>query len=183
MSNVDPFWSVRQRCHLSEPVWPAKNRLLRLCGLRTIARLYRGVSAAGKLACPDKIFYILQKFILELKIIRMLGCFKLSCIILIIVINCHAVNLILYFLASIYISLLVPYNIPWHPILPWGCHQIERERKEAVKAGLGTAFFSVLNTSFFCVLLNNATIFYILFSSFWQLMRPERTMRSFEKNI
>ena len=35
----------------------------------------------------------------------------------------------------------------------------------------GTAFFYVLNPSFFCVLLKNAMFFYVLFSSFWQLMR------------
>ena len=33
--------------------------------------------------------------------------------------------------------------------------------------GLGTAFFYILNASFFCVLLKNATFFYVLFSSFW----------------
>ena len=46
-------------------------------------------------------------------------------------------------------------------------------------AGLGTAFFSVLKASFFCVPLKNATFFYVLFLSFWQLMRSKRTMRSF----
>ena len=33
-----------------------------------------------------------------------------------------------------------------------------------VYAGLGTAFFSVLNALFFCVLLKYATFFYVLFS-------------------
>ena len=45
--------------------------------------------------------------------------------------------------------------------------------------GLGTAFFYVLNASFFCVLLKHTTFFCVLFSSFWGLMRPKRTMRSF----
>ena len=49
-------------------------------------------------------------------------------------------------------------------------------------SGLGTAFFSVQNVPFFSVLLKNATFFPILFSSFWQLMRPKRTFRSFLKN-
>ena len=48
-----------------------------------------------------------------------------------------------------------------------------------VFSGLGTVFFYVLNASFFCVLLKHATFFCILFSSFWRLMRPKRTMRSF----
>ena len=47
------------------------------------------------------------------------------------------------------------------------------------RAGLGTAFFYVLNALFFCVLLKHATFFCILFSIFWQLMKPKRTMRSF----
>ena len=62
----------------------------------------------------------------------------------------------------------------------------EREKKEGAsrkrereKAGLDTAFFYVLNASLFCVLLKHATFFCILFSSFWLLMRPKRTMRSF----
>ena len=46
-------------------------------------------------------------------------------------------------------------------------------------AGLGTAFFSVLNVPFFSVLLKNATFFCILFLSFWRLMKPKRTMHSF----
>ena len=33
-------------------------------------------------------------------------------------------------------------------------------------AGLGTAFFYVQNASFFCVLLKNATFFYIFFLKF-----------------
>ena len=45
--------------------------------------------------------------------------------------------------------------------------------------GLGTAFFYVLNALFFCILLNHATFFYVLFSSFWGLMRPKRTMPTF----
>ena len=36
-------------------------------------------------------------------------------------------------------------------------------------AGLGTAFFYVLIASFFCVLLKNATFFYILFRVFSDL--------------
>ena len=40
--------------------------------------------------------------------------------------------------------------------------------------GLGAAFFCILNASFFCVLLKNATWFCILFSSFWRLMRPQK---------
>ena len=44
---------------------------------------------------------------------------------------------------------------------------------------MGTAFFYVLNASFFFVLLKNATFFYVLFSCFWQLMKPKWTMRSF----
>ena len=48
-----------------------------------------------------------------------------------------------------------------------------------VRAGLGTAFFSFLNVSSFCVLLKNTTFFYIHFSSFWRLKRPKRMMRSF----
>ena len=50
-------------------------------------------------------------------------------------------------------------------------------------AGLGTAFFSVLNAPFFSVLLKNATFFCILFLSFWRLMKPKRMMRSFAKNV
>ena len=50
-------------------------------------------------------------------------------------------------------------------------------------AGLSPAFFSVLNAPFFFVLLKNATLFSVLFSSFWQLMRPKRTLRSFLKNV
>ena len=34
-----------------------------------------------------------------------------------------------------------------------------------IYAGLGTAFYSILNASFFCVLLKYATFFYVLFSS------------------
>ena len=34
------------------------------------------------------------------------------------------------------------------------------------QAGLGTEFLSVLNASFFCVILKNATFFYILFRVF-----------------
>ena len=46
-------------------------------------------------------------------------------------------------------------------------------------AGLGTTFFSILNVSFFSVLLKNATFFFVLFSSFWRLMRPKRMLHSF----
>ena len=46
-------------------------------------------------------------------------------------------------------------------------------RTNAVLAGLGTAIFSVLECN---VLLH-------YFSSFWRLMRPERTMHSFLKNV
>ena len=46
-------------------------------------------------------------------------------------------------------------------------------------AGLGTAFFYVLNASFFCVLLKHSTSFSVLFSSFWRLMTLKRTMHSF----
>ena len=52
-----------------------------------------------------------------------------------------------------------------------------------VKAGLGTAFFYMQNASFFCLLLKNATFFYFFFSSFWQLMRPQKLLRSFLKNL
>ena len=37
------------------------------------------------------------------------------------------------------------------------------------EAGLGTAFFYVLNASFFYVLLKNATFFYVLFCVFGDL--------------
>ena len=47
------------------------------------------------------------------------------------------------------------------------------------KSGLGTAFFYVLNASFFCVLLEHAMFFWVLFSSFLLLMKPKRTMHSF----
>ena len=40
-----------------------------------------------------------------------------------------------------------PKTIKWHYLL----------------AGLGTAFFCILNVSFFCVLLKNATFFYVFF--------------------
>ena len=45
--------------------------------------------------------------------------------------------------------------------------------------GLGTAFFYVLNASFFCGLLKQAKFFCVLFSSFWRLMKPKITMRYF----
>ena len=40
-------------------------------------------------------------------------------------------------------------------------------------------FFSVLNVPFFSVLLKNATFFSVIFLSFWRLMKPKRTLRSF----
>ena len=58
-----------------------------------------------------------------------------------------------------------------------------REEDNYLYAGLGTAFFSVLNVSFFSVLLKNATFFSVLFLRFWRLMKPKRTMRSFAKNV
>ena len=47
------------------------------------------------------------------------------------------------------------------------------------QSGLGTAFFYLLSASFFYVLLKNTTFFYVLFSCFWRLMKPKRTMRFF----
>ena len=68
--------------------------------------------------------------------------------------------------------------------LPWPlCQYLNSEKMYSPLSlqgsGLGTTFFCVLNASFFCVLLKNAMFFYVLFSSFWQLMRPKRTMHSF----
>jgi len=41
-----------------------------------------------------------------------------------------------------------------------------------VKAGLGTPFFYVLNAPCFSLHFQNETFFYVHFSSFWRLMRP-----------
>ena len=46
-------------------------------------------------------------------------------------------------------------------------------------AGLGTAFFSVLNILFFSVLLKNAMFFSVFILSFWRIMEPKRTLHSF----
>ena len=48
--------------------------------------------------------------------------------------------------------------------------------------GLGTAFFPIQNVPVFRALLNNVSFFPVLFLSFWRLMRPKRTERSFAKN-
>ena len=40
------------------------------------------------------------------------------------------------------------------------------ENDKGFMAGLGTAFFYVLDASFFCVLLKQATFFYVLFFEF-----------------
>ena len=55
-----------------------------------------------------------------------------------------------------------------------------------IYSGLGTAFFCVLNASFFYVLLKNATFLYLLFRVFGYLWDPKEwciLLRSFLKNI
>ena len=46
------------------------------------------------------------------------------------------------------------------------------------KTGLGIQERCVRYATFFCVLLKNAAFFFALFSNFWQLMKPKRTLRS-----
>ena len=70
----------------------------------------------------------------------------------------------------------------WRHKWIWNILMLRRQNKIINRdcyAGLSTAFFSVLNTSFFSVLLKNATFYYVLFSSFWLLMRPKRTRECF----
>ena len=46
-------------------------------------------------------------------------------------------------------------------VLSWG--DIPYQESVVTGTGLGTAFFSFLNASFFCVLLKNATFFNVFF--------------------
>jgi hypothetical protein len=43
-------------------------------------------------------------------------------------------------------------------------------------------FFCVQHAMFFCIPFKNATFFFAFFSNFWRLMKPKRTLCSFEKN-
>ena len=65
---------------------------------------------------------------------------------------------------------------------PYNCldrKNIKTTKVEHQHSWLGTVFFCVLNASFFCIHLKNATFFYILVSNFLRLMKPKRTLRSF----